>query len=394
MINSKSMNSENMIKATNSNIAAKSESNNDTNSLGRVSYCSPQRYTHYKKTGSCFSLDDLRLLAKSYNSAFVKSTGALARIISQFFGSREGPAVPGQQQQGAHGTAINVQSASRLPPDQEHALLRNELRIRLQTDEYKWVDLLLDPQRNQAMYNQVQRALRPPLPKAWLSNSHKWLSTPDLENVMIQYEDAYPDFKFLGISPIDFDTRPGGRFGECVTDSLCNLSVKAMRRTGIRQFGTILNLDEHDEPGSHWVAIYGRIDDPKSPNYGVHYFDSVANDTPQEAATFMQRIAKELSELDRVDLKAVPCTSNDVQLQFKNTECGIFSMYFLACCVSGKVSVQDVWKAMAKDDMIHTLRAVFYRPPPEIDVANARKSFLPVKKKDNGPIHKEKRRKP
>lgn len=43
------------------------------------------------------------------------------------------------------------------------------------------------------------------------------------------------------------------------------------------KMGVILNLDKHDQKGSHWVALYIDADDDQS----VEYYDSFAGDPPE-----------------------------------------------------------------------------------------------------------------
>jgi Ulp1 protease family, C-terminal catalytic domain len=311
--------------------------------LETVSYCSPKRYAQYKTRGTCYDVNELRLLARAYNQALKQSTGPFGKRL-----------IPKQKHE------IDLEYASSFQdPEKEIAYLKKNLSARIPVPEHVWGDLLIDPSKHGGVHALVQAALRPRLPNAWLENSHQWLSTVDIDNVMTQYEAGYPDFKFLGVFPIDFDFRPDGKRGGCIANEMCLLSVKSLLARNKRHAGVILNLDEHDKSGSHWVALYMCFD-VHCANFGVHYFDSVANATPPEVTRFMGRIAAQMEDLLHVE---VPQTSNDVQLQFQNTECGIFAMYFLACCVSEQVSIPDVWKAMANDDTIHVLRKVFYRPP-------------------------------
>ena len=51
-----------------------------------------------------------------------------------------------------------------------------------------------------------------------------WLNSTDIENIMQQYEDAYPNFEFIGPSPIDFDKVLMNN--KCVWDELCKLNSK------------------------------------------------------------------------------------------------------------------------------------------------------------------------
>lgn len=67
---------------------------------------------------------------------------------------------------------------------------------------------------------------RPEMPNSWNKNRYEWLSSTDIENVMNQYEAAYPHFEFIGPVPIDFDSKE--KDGTCIVNELCHISVKRL----------------------------------------------------------------------------------------------------------------------------------------------------------------------
>ncbi len=44
-------------------------------------------------------------------------------------------------------------------------------------------------------------------PPQWKKGKSIWLDSLDIMRVMKQYEETYPNFEFIGPSPIDFDTK-------------------------------------------------------------------------------------------------------------------------------------------------------------------------------------------
>ena len=55
-------------------------------------------------------------------------------------------------------------------------------------------------------------------------------------------------------SPMDFDLKQGN---SCVFyGDLCNIDLKQHMDDGKHKIGSVFNLDDHDEPGSHWVSLY------------------------------------------------------------------------------------------------------------------------------------------
>jgi len=225
---------------------------------------------------------------------------------------------------------------NRTHPDQspiqtrQPAALVQALRDRLsdQCDQEDcWLKLLPSAQ----MQYLEERIFAPKHPREWLKNPREWLSNYDIINVLRQYEAAYPDFTFLGPSPIDFDKRLPGKRG-CVENAICTFRLANYvgpdaKQTHIKKIGLSFNLDEHDEAGSHWVTLYVDL------NHGiVFYFDSALNDTPPEIDALVHRILDQARELG---LK-MTYRKNRIQHQFSNSECGMYSLFFLVTLVTGK----------------------------------------------------------
>jgi hypothetical protein len=70
------------------------------------------------------------------------------------------------------------------------------------------------------------------MPRSWKKNKYEWLSSVDIESVMDQYEEKYPEFKFLGPTPIDFDRKLGSG---CVKNEICRLSIAEKIRKKIER---------------------------------------------------------------------------------------------------------------------------------------------------------------
>jgi hypothetical protein len=331
-----------------------------TNPEPTISYCAPSRYDNFKASGTCLRREELVQLARLYNRTL--DDGSWKSFLFQSFSN------------------VAKAEIARARIDESADDIFDQLKARLGDDDYAWLELPW-VRKARGVYDALEDAFRPKLPKTWKSNDHQWLNTDDINMVMQQYVDKFTDFHFLGVFPIDFDTKTF--FGNCIANEMCNLSVQALKREGKRHFGAVLNLDRHDESGSHWVSVYGNLD-LAALNYGVHYYDSVGRTPPPEVTTFMKRIAGQMTDANvrghasiggsktkKKDnthkstggpVREAPCTHNRVRRQFKNTECGIFAMYYLVCCMSESIPIDDVWKAMGDDDIIHKLRYVFYRP--------------------------------
>tara|TARA_B100000035_G_C21035142_1_gene570502 strand:- start:742 stop:1623 length:882 start_codon:yes stop_codon:yes gene_type:complete len=158
----------------------------------------------------------------------------------------------------------------------------------------------------------------PTRPDKWKDNPNTWLSSLDIEAVMNQYERKYDDFAFIGCSPIDFDKVLHN--GECVWPELCNFNINEYIDNNVNKIGISLNLDEHTKGGSHWVSLFIDLK-----NKYIFYFDSNGDETPKEVKRLIDRINNQCLKLS-IEMKIY---ESNIEHQKKNTECGIYSLYFL-----------------------------------------------------------------
>lgn len=184
----------------------------------------------------------------------------------------------------------------------------------------------------QSKYQRIIQILRyydnkefmPEKPQGWYKQPNKWLSNYDIENVMQKFEECKRyKYKFLGVFPIDFSVM--AQNGTCIYSHFCKLNIKELIQKKISYIGLITNLDKHDEPGSHWTSTFMVIDDTK-PTYGIYYYDSVGNGIPKYLIGFIKSIQKQCNNIN--PNKKIQIYINKKQHQFKNTECGMFSMIF------------------------------------------------------------------
>ncbi|MBT7790583.1 MAG: tetratricopeptide repeat protein, partial [Calditrichaeota bacterium] len=71
---------------------------------------------------------------------------------------------------------------------------------------------------------------------------------------MEQYERAYPYYRFIGPSPIDYDSQMA--YGECVWNELCNFNLKKTIDRNKTKIGIVFNTDPHYMGGSHWISMF------------------------------------------------------------------------------------------------------------------------------------------
>jgi len=190
----------------------------------------------------------------------------------------------------------------------------------------------------------------PKMPKAWKKNPYEWLSSTDIEKVMKQYEHAYPNYAFLGPSPIDFDKKK--LYGQCVWEELCNFDLKSYIKKNINKIGIIFNTDPHYKDGSHWIALF--IDIKKKI---IYYFDSTGDKCPKEIIKLVDRIKEQASHMN-IEMKFYQ--NHPTEHQEGETECGIYTIYFITELLKNNKEFDYFNKHKITDESVHVYRKIYF----------------------------------
>lgn len=180
---------------------------------------------------------------------------------------------------------------------------------------------------------QKTHLLSPFAPKKWKKNPNEWLSNHDIRDVLSQYEEAYPEFRSFDPSPIDYDTVLND--GQCVSNELCNFSLKTYLADGVTKIGIVFNLDTHNLGGSHWVSMF--VDFSGGTKGYILFFDSTGDRIPKQLMKLKDEIVRQgkYEGIDFVFYKSA------VEHQKENTECGMYSLFFIITMLSGKIEGEE-----------------------------------------------------
>lgn len=207
--------------------------------------------------------------------------------------------------------------------------------------------------KDSSLSRELMKNFKPIMPKKWLSNKYEWLNTLDIQDVMNQYEIKYSNFEFIGPVPIDFDTVLG--FGQCVANELCKINIASLIKKGKTQLGIIFNLDKHNQSGSHWVAMYVKFADAGINNNQLFYWDSYGLKPANEITKLMEKI-KEQCKIININLTI---KENDIRHQYKNSECGVYCIYFITSLLQGR-KFEHIIKNIINDDDMNSKRIEFF----------------------------------
>lgn len=288
--------------------------------MPKLNQCSPSHFDNFESSGTCYSYKELHTIAKLYNNTH-------------------------------HDIPLKIPRSKRALLD----VLQKTFRNTCKDSQLCWTSLNFI---NASTKKELVEAFRPLRPKEWYSNSRTWLNTYDILFVMKQYEIKYKKFSFLGVFPIDFEER--NESGICNGEQMCDFDIQRdILDKGKTQFGLVINTDPHDKSGQHWFSIFCGLD-PKLKNFGIYYYDSVASPPEKRMNIFMQNIK------EQVNKKFYPSISqqfqveyNKVRRQYKNTECGMFSIIFLTQCLKN-LKFKFICEKMYTDDMVNSFRKQLY----------------------------------
>jgi hypothetical protein len=231
-------------------------------------------------------------------------------------------------------------------------ICNNINKISTCNSEYCWLTIdEIVKKLNKGEINEFNKSFRPKLPSHWKGNNEKdnWLDTDNINNVMVQYEDAFKDFKYLGAHPIDAQ--------KCsISKEICNINIETLLKNGKNKVGIVFNTDISSGEGEHWVSFYidllGGNHDGRP---GIYFFDSTGDEPQEEINKLVDKLKKQgLKKNIKFDF-----LYNDYSHQKKDSECGIYCLYFLSNMISG-VNFDFFIKDIKNDKYMNKYRKIFY----------------------------------
>ena len=285
-----------------------------------INKCAPHIREEYKESGkcpnTCFDREALLKISKAWNQDNPQNPINIYKTISNTI------------------LKNNIDTKLRDKCKDEWCWIQQEFIKRLRDDEI------------------LRDTFIPTMPDKWYQHKTEWLNTLDIDSVLSQYEIKHPDFMFIGPVPIDFDEKIN--FSSCVADELCKINLKKLSDDDIRKVGVVFNLDTHDKPGSHWVAMFCDMN-----KKGIYYWDSYGYQAPRQVKKLMKRLKKQGQDLN-IDFKI---KENDVRHQYKNSECGVYCINFIVNLLEGKSFEQYIKKRIPDNTMNNMRKKYFIKDP-------------------------------
>ena len=228
-----------------------------------------------------------------------------------------------------------------------------ELKIKHNNDcnkESCWLQKSPIPANDKKMI--LNTSFAPIAPEEWKRNPNTWLSTLDLLRVLKQYERSHPHFKFLGPSPIDYDYKTS--YNQCVWNDLCKFKLINYKNKNIHKIGVIFNTDPHTRNGAHWISVF--IDTKKNV---IYFFDSVGRKAPVQVKKFIDGVIRDSNALGK-EMIYDELYNHKMEHQFEDTECGMYSLYFIINMLTKKKRWEHFCKNKITDNAVSKFRNIYF----------------------------------
>jgi hypothetical protein len=202
------------------------------------------------------------------------------------------------------------------------------------------------------MEKELMESFAPKSPDEWKKNPNSWLSSIDILEVMNQYEKKYKCFEFIGPSPINYDTHK--LHGECVWEELCHFSLEEQIKKGKTKIGVIFNTDPDYKDGQHWISLFINIKKGT-----IFYFDSAGDKIPKQIKRFSDMVIKQGENLKR-PIEFTFDQNYPVEHQYENTECGVYSLFFIVHMLEDKITGHYLKTHILKDKYMEKFRKIYF----------------------------------
>jgi hypothetical protein len=204
---------------------------------------------------------------------------------------------------------------------------------------------------NGKLNHEIKNSFAPKSPSEWKKKPNAWLSNLDIDAVMKQYEKTYKCFEFLGSTSIDFDLRKNN---SCVCNKLCNFNLADQIKRGKTKIGIVFNTDPHYKGGEHWISLFINIK-----KRFIYFFDSVGTACPKEIRVFADRVINQGKEMQPPIIFEFD-QNHPVSHQNTNTECGVYSLFFIINMLKDNLTKEYLKKHRLKDKYIEKFRKIFF----------------------------------
>lgn len=177
-------------------------------------------------------------------------------------------------------------------------------------------------------------------------DSDEWLSNSNIDGVLSQWKDVYPGYRHFCFK---------------MNDTIKQLSISnEYKQRKMKTFSIVVNTDNLSGPGKHWFCIFGEFM-PNS-NAIIEYFNSSGAKPSPEVHEWLVKTCYELTKF--CNIKTSYVMVSNIELQKSNSECGLFSLWYIYSRLEGVSYKFFANPESVTDDMMYEFRKYIFRRHP------------------------------
>lgn len=216
-------------------------------------------------------------------------------------------------------------------------------------DESCWIE---KPTIKKAIPVSEAEIFRPKMPKDWKKDNYTtWLSNIDIDKIMEQYQEKYPNFLYLKAVPSD-----------CLQDGalqcpLKNFNIATAYKNGYRYIAQVRNNMNSRSSGQHWWAWFADLGGKGGKTAKFSFFDSYGSEIPKDIMHNFEIFADDLA---KIGIKS-KIDRNHVPKQRDNYSCSTYSIYFIVKMLEGK-TLRQIEKMNLPTEKMQKFKLSIFRP--------------------------------
>lgn len=185
----------------------------------------------------------------------------------------------------------------------------------------------------------------PIAPEEWKRKKITYLNTLHIEEVCKKISNVYPQFTYLGTTPINFAYNDGNGF---IHEDVASVDIDQLQKQKKTSFGVVFNTDPHYKEGEHWISLFVSIDKKR-----IYYYDSYGELPGPEVKEYIDNLRSQMGRNTKVFY-------NNVIQQKKGSECGMYCIVFLVNMAKTNGDFDYTVRTMPNDDELNKKRVEFF----------------------------------
>jgi len=191
-------------------------------------------------------------------------------------------------------------------------------------------------------------------------DSLKLIDNYNIFSVQSQWMREFPHYFAFDFAMIDFDKTNDPLFTTDIADILQGKveadfgDHKEFRKCDC--ISCVLNTDVSTGRGKHWICVFV---DCRSPEWTIEFYNSTGRPPAKSILRWMEKTYASLRDYSGLEPKRIIVTT--VKHQQKNTECGVYSLFYIRKRLDG-VPYTFFMKDRIDDDSVSEFRKYLFRP--------------------------------